>query len=189
MTKAIQGTEHNFKQGESFQWGAVCGQSFLHDYHTTPNIFKAMEQAGIDPAVCKAKNKETHDIPIMLVLSRHEVMAIMYALKELAGKRYEQAIDRNQEFLKDEASDLRALSDRILQIIREQFVAFENQNPMKKPLRIKSVFTLDEKEQDKRDAVIESMRSKGLPEHIADSFIYRIGLDYAVAGETQNEKK
>lgn len=47
--------------------------------------------------------------------------------------------------------------------------------------------TLDEKDQDKRDAVIESMRSKGLPEHIADSFIYRVGLDYALAGETKNE--
>lgn len=61
---------------------------------------------------------------------------------------------------------------------------------MKKPLKLKTLMTLDEKDQDKRDAVIESMRSKGLPEHIADSFIYRVGLDYALAGENnQGESK
>lgn len=48
---------------------------------------------------------------------------------------------------------------------------------MKKPLKLKVSMTLAEKEQDKRDAVLESMGRQGLPEQVVDSFIYRVGLD------------
>lgn len=51
----------------------------------------------------------------------------------------------------------------------------------KKLLKLKPTFTLEQKDQDKRDAVIESMRKHGLPEQTVDSFIYRIGLDSAFA--------
>ena len=62
--KDIKETEHDFQSGESLQWGALglpwesaqtpfvctkCGQSFVHFYHITPNIFEAMKQVGIDP--------------------------------------------------------------------------------------------------------------------------------------------
>jgi hypothetical protein len=60
---------HDWKNGPSLQWGAMglspsaaqtpfkcakCGASFIHFYNQTPNIYAAMEQAGINPDVCDA---------------------------------------------------------------------------------------------------------------------------------------
>lgn len=56
---------------------------------------------------------------------------------------------------------------------------------MKKPLKLKVSMTLEEKDQDKRDAVVEVLRKQGMPKQVADSFIYRVGLDSAFA-ETLN---
>lgn len=59
---------HNWKRGASLQWGAggqpwiaaqtpykceKCGASFIHYYHQEPNIYAAMEAAGIDSTQCR----------------------------------------------------------------------------------------------------------------------------------------
>lgn len=72
-------------------------------------------------------SKDTHDIPITLALPRYEVMNIMYALRELSSRRYEQALDSGKDYYRDEADDLYALTNKIFATTREQFVAFENQ--------------------------------------------------------------
>lgn len=59
---------HDWKRGESLQWGRMggsaynlaqtpykcekCGASFIHYYHQMPNIYAAMEEAGINPDSC-----------------------------------------------------------------------------------------------------------------------------------------
>jgi hypothetical protein len=63
MSGDITGNDrHNWKRGESLQWGARglphqvaqtpykcerCGKSFIHFYHQEPNIYAALEKAGI----------------------------------------------------------------------------------------------------------------------------------------------
>jgi hypothetical protein len=66
----IYGTKHDWKGGESVQWGnaglpssaaatpfhcARCGVKFTHYYHQQPNIYKAIAEQGIDNSVCEAK--------------------------------------------------------------------------------------------------------------------------------------
>lgn len=48
-----------------------------------------------------------------LALSDYERMSIAHALRELASRRYEQAMDRQQEFLRDEADSLVELANKI----------------------------------------------------------------------------
>ena len=59
--------QHDWKRGESLQWGALglprdfaqtpyqcekCRKSFTHFYNQEPNIYAAMEAAGIDSTSC-----------------------------------------------------------------------------------------------------------------------------------------
>lgn len=64
---------HEWKRGESLQWSRhgfaawgnaqtpytceKCGAKFIHYYHAEPNIYAAMEAAGIDSKQCAAKEK------------------------------------------------------------------------------------------------------------------------------------
>lgn len=60
--------QHKWQRGESVQWGErglgydaaatpyyceTCGAKFVHRYHIQPNIYKAMEEAGITNDDCK----------------------------------------------------------------------------------------------------------------------------------------
>ena len=63
----IYDTKHDWKRGESLQWGAAglpydsaqspfkcskCGKEFIHYYHKQPNIYKAIAEAGIENWKC-----------------------------------------------------------------------------------------------------------------------------------------
>lgn len=60
------GSSHNWENRGSLQWGSMglpstaartdynckdCGVRFVHQYNITPNIFKAIEEAGV-PDIC-----------------------------------------------------------------------------------------------------------------------------------------
>lgn len=62
---------HTWVNGESVQWGAgglsyedaatpyrcaACGAKFVHRYHIQPNIYKAMEEAGITEDGCQSNS-------------------------------------------------------------------------------------------------------------------------------------
>lgn len=61
---------HEWKRGESLQWSergwgwhaaqtpytcTKCGVRFIHYYHSEPNIYAAMEAAGVDTKQCAAR--------------------------------------------------------------------------------------------------------------------------------------
>lgn len=69
MSDIIGNDRHDWKRGETLQWAArglthqaaqtpykcaKCGASFVHYYHQEPNIYAAMEEAGVNPDLCSA---------------------------------------------------------------------------------------------------------------------------------------
>ena len=65
-------TAHDWERGESLQWSSAglpsgaaqtpfkcrkCGAAFIHYYNQQPNIYKAMQEQGIEN-ICVAKTKE-----------------------------------------------------------------------------------------------------------------------------------
>lgn len=71
-------------------------------------------------------NKETHAIPITLVLPRYEVMVVIHALQKWADLEYRQAPSSSSE-------SIAALADKIYAVTREHVMAFEDQHEEENP--------------------------------------------------------